>query len=200
MIVFVHFKRINSCKGENAGFFYKGEIINMSIYSNTPAIGQIDPTLCWAACLSWWMKAVKRIEVKQTTLRDRHYKMWDDDGTLSDQAMMKLIRNKRYGMTFDSFINATTFTAESLQEHLDYSPVYVAYTETSSQTKHVNVIYGLTGTGGSAQVSVMEPQDSPILDDTGFDSGEYNGKHTTKPLSEFNTFGSVYVGSLMLSI
>ena len=172
----------------------------MASYLNIPAEGQIDPTLCWAASLKWWMKAVKNTSVKQSTLRDRHYKMWSDDGTLSDQAIQNLIRNKRYGLTLESFLNATTFTSTSLREHLDYSPVYIAFTETSSGSKHVNVIYGMTGTGNNAQLSVMEPQADTILDDTGFDSGKYIGKHQTKPLSEFNTFGSVYVGSLMWNL
>lgn len=169
-------------------------------YLHIPAIGQKDPTLCWAASLSWWMKAAKSINIDQTTLRDRHFRIWNDDGTMSERGISDLIRDTRYGMTFDSFQNATQFTAEALQEHLDYGPVYVAFTETSTQSKHVNVIFGLQGTGSSAYVAVMEPQSEAILDDTGLGSGEYIGKHEAKKLSEFNTMGSVFVGSLMLSI
>ena len=169
-------------------------------YLHIPAIGQKDPTLCWAASLSWWMKAAKSINIAQTTLRDRHFRIWNDDGTMFDQAIMDLIRDKRYGMTFDRFANATQFTADALQQHLDYGPVYVAFTETSTQSKHVNVIFGLSGTGNSAYVAVMEPQSDTILDDTGFATGEFIGKHEAKKLSEFNTMGSVYVGSLMMSL
>ena len=28
-------------------------------YKSIPAIGQFDSMACWAACLTWWLKAVK---------------------------------------------------------------------------------------------------------------------------------------------
>lgn len=124
--------------------------------------------------------------------------MWSDDGTLSDQTIQNLIRNKRYKLTLESFLNATIFTSASLHEHLAYAPVYIAFTGTSSgkktyQCKLLNDRirkYCATIHNGTASRCYF-------LDDAGFHTGIYIGKPHTKPLSEFNTFGSVYVGSLM---
>ena len=165
-------------------------------YLHIPAIGQKDPTLCWAASLSWWLKAAKSRNLSQETLRDRHFQMWNDDGTMSNQAMMDLIRDNRYGMKFHQFSNATTLTSAKLQEHLNTGPVYIAFTEASSLKKHVNVIFGMRDMDGTAWVAAMEPQSQAQMDEFNFPSGEYNGKHEAKKLSEFNTIGTIYIGSL----
>jgi hypothetical protein len=165
-------------------------------YLHIPAIGQIDPTLCWAASLSWWLKAAKSRNISQETLRDRHFKIWNDDGTMSDQGMMDLIRDNRYGMKFHQFLNATTLTSATLQQHLDKGPVYIAYTEASSLKKHVNVIFGMREIDGTAWVAAMEPESEAKMDEFNLPSGEFTGKHEAKKLSEFNTIGTIYIGSL----
>lgn len=165
-------------------------------YLHIPAIGQIDPTLCWAASLSWWLKAAKSRNIPQETLRDRHYQMWDDDGTLSDQAMKDLITDNRYGMKLHQFLNATTLTSATLQQHLEKGPVYIAYKEASSLKKHVNVILGCRDIDGTAWVVAMEPQSQAKMDEFNLPSGVYNGKHEAKKLSEFNTIGTIFMGSL----
>lgn len=166
----------------------------MANYLNIPAVGQIDPTLCWAASMKWWLKAVWKVSIKQSKLRDRHYMIWDDDGTMSDTAIQSLINDARYGMKLHTYSTASSLTIADLQTHLSKSPVYIAYTETSSMKKHVNVLYEVVGSGATARVAAMEPQSSAIPDDTGNDSGVYIGKHETKFLSDFNSFGSIYLG------
>lgn len=169
-------------------------------YMHIPAVGQIDPTLCWAACLSWWLKAAKNRKIDQSVLRDRHYQLWDDDGTMSNQGMTNLICDSRYNMTFDRYMIASQLTPNALQEHLDYGPVYIAYTETSTQKQHVNVIWFMSGTGNNRDLAVMEPEFQAINDGNGLPSGRFVGKHMKKNLNQFNQSGSVFIGSKMISV
>ncbi len=91
-------------------------------------------------------------------------------------------------MYIEVFNIGRDFTAEVVAQRLSYGPLYVAYMESSSQKRHVKVIYGIMGSGANARVSVVEPQASENADLT------WRGEHQLKVLSEFNRFCSVHFG------
>lgn len=156
-------------------------------YLHIPAVGQLDEYACWAACLKWWYKAAKNLKKSQTKLIGKYNYLTDDFGAMSDDAIeFVIVDNDMYP---HSLSNASAFTAAELASMLRFGPVYCAYTETSTQKKHCNVIYELLDAGSNApRVRVMEPQHIQNDDLT------YRGEHQLKPLSDFNRFGSVYCG------
>lgn len=155
-------------------------------YLHIPAVGQLDAMACWAACLKWWFRATKSINKSQRKLIDKYNYLTDEWGAMQPSEIEQIIVDNN--MYIEVHDNAQDFTAEVVAQRLSYGPLYVAYTETSSQTKHVNVIYNITGTGSNARVSVMEPQVSENPDLT------WRGAHQLKFLSEFNKVGSVHFG------
>ena len=64
-----------------------------------------------------------------------------------------------HNMYIEVHDRASTFTSKVVKDLLRFGPLYTAYTETSTGQRHVNVIHGITGSGGGAQLTVMEPQE-----------------------------------------
>lgn len=155
-------------------------------YLAIPAEGQLDNTSCWAACMKWWLKAVRSVDQTQSSIIDKYNHLTDDYFAMSDDAIQwVIIDNDMYIETYD---RARDLTAEIIRQNLSYGPVYIAYTETSSRKKHVNVIYDVIGTGRNPRVKVMEPQVNANADWT------FTGAHQIKHLSDFNRIGSVFMG------
>jgi hypothetical protein len=151
-----------------------------------PPVGQLDPYSCWAACLKFWYKAAKAISKKQSSLIAKYNYLTDEYGGMQPEDMdLLIVENNMYIEVHD---NARDFTAEVVKDRLKFGPLFVAYTETASRKNHVNVIYGISGSGAGAQVRVMEPQKSENADLT------FRGAHQVKNLSEFNVTGSVHFG------
>lgn len=156
-------------------------------YLYIPAVGQLDNMACWAACLKWWYKAARSITKSQRKLIDKYNYLTDDYGAMGDDAMERLIElNKMKKRVFQP---ASRFSGDALWDYLKKGPVFVAFTETQFQSKHVNVIYDIFGTASDPQVWVMEPQakENPDL--------SYRGEHAIKPLREFNQMGTVIIGA-----
>jgi hypothetical protein len=158
-----------------------------SYYIYLPAEGQLDPNACWAASLKWWLFAAKTISKTQEDILSS-YDCYDD-GSVSEKTIKSVIDDSRWGMT-KKVMTASSLTPSALRKHLDYGPVYIGYTETSTYKKHVNVIYDLDSKNGVTRVAVMEPQAREKADWT------YEGEHQIKSLREFNRLGKVYLGSL----
>jgi len=161
-------------------------------YRYMSAVGQLDPMACWAACLKWWLKAVKSVNKSQKGLIGKYNHLTDEFGGMPDSAIQHIITDN--GMLREAFFNASDFTVDAIKARLAYSPIYTAYTETPTNKKHVNVIYDVSGTGSSARVWTMEPEFETNDDFTA------KGKHLQKPLSDFNALGTVYIGSTMPSL
>ena len=157
-------------------------------YYLVPAEGQLDNMACWAACLKWWFRAAKSVKKSQRKLIDKYNFLTDEWGAMTNNAMEQLIALN--GMRKQVYYDARYFTVGELNRHLVKGPVYVAFTERSSSGRHVNVIHGVGTSLHDPQVAVMEPQDDELPDLT------YRGSHLIKPLSEFNSIGTVIVGSL----
>lgn len=156
-------------------------------YLYISAIGQLDNMACWAACLKWWYKAAKSITKSQRKIIDKYNYLTDEYGAMDESGIERLIElNKMKKRVFEQ---ATKFTGNALWEYLKNGPVYVAFTETRYDSRHVNVIYDIFGTVANPQVWVMEPQARENPDLT------YEGEHTIKPLSEFNRRGKVIIGA-----
>lgn len=161
-------------------------------YKAIPAVGQLDSTACWAACMKWWYWAAKGVKLKQRYILDMYVHLWEPDGTLSEASIETVMDDSRWGMKKKVFTSPSGLTVVGLKDRLSWGPVYLGHTETSSAKKHVNVIYGIENPDASnPTLLVMEPQAKEKSD------GSYKGEHQKKLLSEYNVLGSLYVGSLM---
>jgi len=192
MIVFPNFKRISKCQAKKTPRIIKGAIFYMAKakknYLNYEPVGQLDPYACWAACLKWWYWAAKSVKKSQRKLIDKYNHLSDEYGAMDNSAIeFIIVDNDMYPWTP---ARASELTFGELQKMLGWGPVFIAYTETSTNKKHVNVMYELLGNESNAMVRVMEPQ--------AVDNGDwtYTGLHMIKRLSEFNARDTVFCGTL----
>jgi hypothetical protein len=155
-------------------------------YNHLTPIGQLDAMACWAACLKFWYRAARGISKSQRRIIDKYNYLTDDWGAMQIPEIELLIVD--CDMYIEVCSKPSDFNAELVRQRLSYGPLYVAYTETSTHKKHVNVIHGISGSGSAARVNVMEPQVTENPDLT------WKGAHQIKSLSEFNTHGSVHFG------
>ena len=155
-------------------------------YTQISAVGQINKMACWAAGLKWWYTAAMSITPSQTKLYNLYKGLATQQGGMTDAGMKHIIGQN--GMQLIEYPDATKFTWEKVRDLLCSGPIYTAYTESGTQKRHVNVIYGLSGDGSWASVNVMEPQAHPAGD------GSFVGKHLSKPVNDFNLIGSVWAG------
>lgn len=160
-----------------------------SKYRHIGAVGQINDMACWAASLKWWYKAVMSINASQKKLWDHYKQLREPLGGMPDTAMKHIIREN--AMMLIEFNNATTLASSDIRWLLGYSPIYIAYTESGTQKRHVNVIYEISGDESSyCEVRAMEPQASDNGD------GTWKGAHLRKPINDFNLIGSIWAGVL----
>ncbi len=159
-----------------------------SKYRSIHSVGQINNMACWAASLKWWYIAVMSINASQTKLWDHYKHLREPLGGMPDSGIKHIVREN--AMTLVEYPDATKFELSDAEWLLGYSPIYIAYTESYSNKRHVNVIYGASGVDDYAGVRVMEPQA------TAKGNGAWNGAHQQKPLNEFNAKGSIWAGVL----
>lgn len=155
-------------------------------YRHVEAIGQLDAMSCWAACLKWWYKAAKCIVKSQRKLIDKYNYLTDEWGAMQQPELEQIIVDNN--MYIEVFESASSFTADVVRDRLRFGPLYIAFTETSTQKRHVNVIHGVKDSGANPRVVVMEPQVSENADLT------WRGEHQLKFLSEFNVTGTIVFG------
>lgn len=160
------------------------------MYSDIPAVKQINGMSCWAAGMKWWQKGVRSVYKSQKGYIKQYASLMTGVGGMGISGMRSFIQ--REGLRVDE-PSSMQFTIAKLKEHLEYSPLFVAFV-CDAQTLHVNVIYELeneiSGTNERySQVRVMEPQSF-----TG--PGVWEGKHETKCLGDFTWFGTCMIGSL----
>jgi hypothetical protein len=155
-------------------------------YLHISAVGQLTPTACWAACLKWWLISTRSIKKTQTSILKKYDYLTDDAGRMTYDGMECLIVDNN--MYIENHANATSFTSDVVKGLLKFGPIFTAFTETSLQRSHVNIIYGIEGSGNAAKVSVMEPQAVEV------DGWKWQGRHQKKSLSEFNRLGEVILG------
>lgn len=150
------------------------------------AVGQQNDMACWAACLKWWYRAAMSINPSQDKLWERYKGLREPLGGMSDSGMEHIIGEN--AMKCLVYRNVSEFDAYRVKNLLALGPIYIAYTGTGKQLKHVNVIYELIGDGPWAEVRVMEPQAVENGD------GTWTGEHQLKSLSDYNMQGTIYAG------
>lgn len=155
-------------------------------YNHVSPVGQLDAMSCWAACLKFWYRAALSIKKSQTKLIAKYAHLADEYDGMSNDMIIQIISDSP--MYVESYQPASRYTADTLLDGLRFGPVYIAYTETSSMKRHVNVIHGVIGSGPNTRVNVMEPQVSEKADLT------WVGAHQVKFLSEFNQHGEIFLG------
>jgi hypothetical protein len=121
-------------------------------YASIPPVGQIDGFACWAACLTWWLKAVRDGRPSWTQLQvikeyDRHT---DDTGGFPPAKIKEV-------WTADTRLKVSANTFKS--QHYWFrglpiaeKPVMIAFRHPSVGT-HMNVVFGQKG----RTVQAMEP-------------------------------------------
>ncbi|MBK7709331.1 MAG: hypothetical protein IPN69_22230 [Acidobacteria bacterium] len=159
-----------------------------SKYRQVQAVGQINDMACWAASLKWWYKAAMSINASQAKLWDHYKHLREPLGGMTDSGMKHIIREN--AMTLIEYPDATNFQVGDAQWLVGYGPVFIAYTTSFSNKRHVNVIYEVSGDEDYAEVRAMEPQ---AVSKGG---GLWSGAHQKKPINEFNMSGSIWAGVL----
>ena len=129
----------------------------------TPPVSQGEnQNYCWAASLSWWLKATRNRDYSVGDLL-YIYENWlnseegENYGALNEVGMYKLINDQRWHLHYDKK-KTDKITAEYMNRILQRGPVMVAYYEPKVKGFHMNVIVAGAGLGDVASgLLVMDP-------------------------------------------
>jgi hypothetical protein len=159
--------------------------------------GQMDPTMCWAACLAWWLRALPdRAEISQSTLMVRGAKIWNSDGTMSLTNLRDFYERQNVRIRCDS-VGSTAVNQYFVPSKL---PFIIAF-RTGVLGGHVNVIHAIDLT--TSTVTAMEPwfpdpssdlnyhfenEGFPVfLKNTDRSLFVFRGAHLKRPISYYTT-------------
>ena len=123
---------------------------------------------CWAAGLSWWLKAVRRYKYDFETIKDiyanwTNYKQ-EGFGSLTDVGMYKMLNDGRWHISYEE-ISSDKFTESKIKNLLRISPVIIGYHDNNLGTDedgnkltgfHMNVIVAESGSNSNV-FTVMDP-------------------------------------------
>ena len=128
-----------------------------SLYRTVPAMGQIDKFSCWAACLAWWLKAVKdgRPSWSQTQIIAEYNKYCDDDGGFPPEKILEVWpKDNRLKISGGVFKTAAyRFARMPLGE----KPVIIAFNYPTIGGTHMNVLFDYSSQMNARNVAAMEP-------------------------------------------
>lgn len=158
-------------------------------YRAIPAKGQYDPTACWMACLSWWMRAAYDKRLSQLDIMGMMGAVWTSNGTINPAALKSGIEanNSIFKMKIETIFPGS----------LEYwasgdNPTIIAFT-TPGGTGHMNVLYNLDSE--TKKIGAMEPwypENLQIVFEAGeipyvADGKKFTGMHVKRPLSYYQT-------------
>jgi hypothetical protein len=159
-----------------------------TINKSFPATIQMDPTCCWAAGLSHWLKIMKdqgRPQISQNDFLANRNIQWEKDGSISMVTYTTLLQDERFKMFFrtgnseiwPAFLNKMDADPVAAAAAV---PLIVGYFDDGAQGNHVNVFCGRFPVGDNVKVLTMDP--SP-----GYRTRPYHyykaGKNTTMLLA-----------------
>ena len=159
-------------------------------YKGIPAIGQFDPTACWMACLSWWLKAAHDKKLRQLDIMGLFGPVWTADGTIDPTALKDGIikNNSIFKMNVESiFPGSLEYWASGDK------PTLIGF-KTPGGMGHMNVLYNFKKETG--KIGAMEPwypENLQIVQDTPgdlpyvADGKRFTGMHVNRPLSYYHT-------------
>jgi len=129
----------------------------------TPISQGENQNYCWAASLSWWLKAVfnREVSVNDLLFDYENWVNWEDGdnmGALNAKGLFRLMHDQRWHLHYDKDLDNTKITLNYLTDKLSRSPVIVAYYEPKVKGYHMNVIVAGAGFGDVASgLIVMDP-------------------------------------------
>ncbi|MBV9833333.1 MAG: hypothetical protein JO055_02930 [Alphaproteobacteria bacterium] len=111
-------------------------------YKATPTVGQNDNMSCWAACLSWWLKAVAdgRPAWSQNKVIAEFDKYTSDDGGFDPQNLIDV-----FSKDARLKISAGVFKTDQYRFRglpLGDKPVIIAFNHADLGGTHMNVLFG----------------------------------------------------------
>lgn len=121
-------------------------------YKSISPVGQSDGMACWAACLTWWLKAVKdgRPSWTQNQVIKEYDKYTNDDGGFDPQNLIDVFsKDTRLKISANVF-DTSNYRFRGLP--LGDLPVIIAYNHPDAGT-HMNVLFGQV----LREVIAMEP-------------------------------------------
>lgn len=124
----------------------------MASYAAIPPVGQVDAFSCWAACLTWWLKAVRggRPSWTQLEVISEYDRYTDDSGGFPPEDVKDVWTNDtRLKLSAGTF-NSQNYWYSGLP--IGEQPVMIAFVHPDAGT-HMNVVFGQSG----RQVMAMEP-------------------------------------------
>jgi hypothetical protein len=154
-------------------------------YRQFPPIGQNDQTSCWAACLSWWLKANGRRPSTQNDLIVEFNSLASQDGSVTFATMIKIFATPRFNM------QSVKFEIDGLQQIRDnealpitIAPNIICYSKFLRGPgiigQHANVVWNQREQGGHTIVTCMDP----AFPEPGV-NGQRTGRFVDTDINEF---------------
>jgi hypothetical protein len=149
-------------KGNNCQFIEE-KIMGLEHLTVTPVSHGENQNYCWAASLSWWLKAVfnRNVSMDDIIYEYEDYINWEEGentGGLNGKGLFRIMHDQRWHLHYDRELDNTKITLNYILDKLSRSPVIVAYYEPKVKGYHMNVIAAGIGITDSASCfMVMDP-------------------------------------------
>lgn len=115
--------------------------VDTNNYKSVPTVGQNDSMSCWAACLAWWLKAVKdgRPAWTQNQIIAEYDKHTSDDGGFDPQKLIDVFSKDTRLKISAGVFKTSSYRFRGLP--LGPKPVIIAFNHPDAGT-HMNVLFG----------------------------------------------------------
>lgn len=129
----------------------------MTDYRTIPPEGQFDSHACWAACLAWWLRAVRggRPSWTQTQVITEYDRHTDDSGGFPPERLLEVWRADRR-LKIDGGVFATR-SWRTGRMPLGEAPVIIAFNYPTIGGSHMHVLFGYGSEGHARTMTAMEP-------------------------------------------
>jgi len=126
-------------------------------FRSVPTEGQFDQFSCWAACLAWWLRAVRdgRPSWNQAAIIAEFNKYCDDDGGFPPEKILDVWPKDSRLKISGGVFKTDSYRFKNLP--LGDSPVIIAFNYPTIGGTHMNVLFELDGQVSARKVTAMEP-------------------------------------------
>lgn len=128
-----------------------------SAYRTIPPVGQTDQYACWAACLTWWLKALQdgRPSWSQMQIIAEYDKYCDDSGGFPPEKLLDVWpKDNRLKISGGVFPTAAYRTGRL---PLGEKPVMIGFNYPTIGGSHMNVLFDYSSQMNARNLTAMEP-------------------------------------------
>ena len=119
-----------------------------------------ETTGCWAASMSWWLGAVRKVKYSMTEIADMYWQYTNEPvgaatiGGLKDAGVIRLFSDTKWRI-WQAWISRQEFKDGDVDSYLADSPTFISYYSPELKGAHMNVVVAKATSNGAYYI--MDP-------------------------------------------